>query len=802
MIKNHIRAIWRSFRTDRNYALTSLLGLSVAFAVVVVILGYVRYELSFDKYYSNSDNVYRLVWWDKTRATYSSTLRESIGYDLEISFPEVESVTFYQPIYDGDKITMRSDYGTASTSITHIDTAFFDVFDIKFTLGSRLDTRTMGTVVLTKTVADQLFPNQDPIGKSITRPLHGGNTHDHIVCAVVDDIPANSHFRADIFFVSTKIDREPLNFKGAYSARSQYVLLKEGVSHEDFQRKINAGFYEKGMSKDAEIILLPVQNIHLHASHIEHIGGNVQNARFVYMFALSGILILLIGCINHINLYLARLIPKGKEMGIRKVLGARERHLIVQILVESGSFFLLALPIAVLVAYICWPIFAHLLEIPSEGIHLINIPNILMALGVALFSSCIVSIYPAIRLKNEDAIDLLRQKTGKLRLTLAPQKALVVFQFVIAVVLVIATLVIHAQVQFFVNRSMGFDKDYLLMLSGVVDKTDVLKDELLKIPTIDKVSFANRVKVGEGYGARGSMMDPRDSTLMLSFGFMDADLDFIPTMRAELIQGRQFTYSDALQAKKIDHEESDEPWTERASRKPIIITESTANRLDIRTVDTALSLGALQGTVVGIVKDFQLTSFREEGPYAVFRPAIEANRNAYVRIANHDIPKTLARMQGVWKDIFPHDEFNYHFVDDQIRAMYKKENQLASLFTIFSLIGIGISALGLLSLIALMVKQRTKEIGIRKVLGASVSSIVVLLSRDFVKLVFLGIIIASPLAWWAMNKWLEDFAYRIDIKWWMFVGAGLLAIMVALATVSSQAIRAALVNPVESLRDE
>lgn len=789
---------------DRSYTLINVFGLAIALTAVTLIVAYIRYELAFDGHYSDT---YRIVMEDKESlpAKIKAVAPDQLGHILEAEFPEIERVTYFYPQHVED-VLFEANGKQYPYAVLSVDKNFFDVFDLPFMEGGPSSVQNGEDVALTEKAAGELFPEGNAVGKTVERTLYDGSKQSGIVRAIIKDIPNQSHFQGDVLFGRNPQNEQALSFT-AYSSTAQYALIKQGVSVAQLEQKIDRFLEKYGKSEKTQVSFIPVTDLHLRTGHIEGMGIDHHDIRFIYIFGFIASLILSIASINYINLSTARSLQRVKEMGMRKVLGAKNAQLRIQVILESFLVFCIAIPIALLLAFLSWPTFSRLLDISDSVAYLLNGANLLAVMVIGIVSAIIAGLYPALILSRRHPVELFKQKVDGIRFSFGPRKTLIVFQFGISILLMVATLVVHGQLQFLNNRPMGFDQDYLLVLPQVHTQTDVLKQELLRIPTVTSVSYAGNATIGTGYGASGNMEDPTDSTKRMEFSFVDADFDFLNTLQIELVQGRYFDASYGADIARIDsmisnRQISSEKRRQLRASKPIVITESTAKRLDITRVDTALYLGALQGTIIGIVKDFRMTSFKEEGPMVVLRGSQRASGNAYVRIARHDIPKTVAEIATLWHDIFPNNTYTYHFADERVQKMYASEDRLALLFSVFSIIAIGISALGLFSLVALMVKQRTKEIGIRKVMGASMLDIAALFSKDFVKLVLLAIILALPLAYWAMNSWLEDYAYRIEVSGWMLAASALAAIAIALVTVNLQAQRAARANPVDSLRDE
>ena len=448
-------------------------------------------------------------------------------------------------------------------------------------------------------------------------------------------------------------------------------------------------------------------------------------------------------------------------------------------------------------------------------IDLLNLQTIFILLLISIVAGLLSGLYPAFFLSRLQPVNVL--KGGKSNISLGLRKSLIVLQFVISIVLIIATLVVQMQLRFVNQLNLGFNKEHLLVLpytSGETHAIEAFKQDLLSNKNISNVSMAGSLNIGEGYGGGASMTSDADTTQEWNFAFIDADFDFIKTMQIPILEGRDFSpayaadrlqpdeIEDSLQKKKgrISPEEDMNIWSSHS----MIITRKTAELIKLPKpyVGQVVKLSALHGTIIGVIDDFKGLSLKQKNPAIVLRAYQNAAGNTFIRISPNNIQQTLSNIETIWKKHYPGKNFTFSFVDEKIQSLYDSEQRLAKFFGIFAALGIAIACSGLFSLVALIVQQRTKEIGIRKVLGAGITNIVQLLSADFIKLVIISILIASPIAWWAMNKWLQDYESRVSIDWWVFAVAGIIAIVIALATVSFQAVRAAMMNPVKSLRTE
>ena len=811
MLTSYITIALRNFWRDRKYALVNLIGLAVGFACVLMIVAYIRFELSYDTTYSNADHVYRIVGVKEVGNTKTESVGvpEPMGKTLSAEYPEVSSFT---SLNKGVLEVAGKNDEPVTLQAVITDSNFFKVFNLRLLFGNTASVfKTKNVVVISASASQKLFPGKNPVGLSLTDIAK----QVYIVVGVVKDIPANLHFSADVIF-PTDITNETLSYSAWRNSR-QYILLRKDASVTQLQSKLKP-FYDKyNFGTDKTLRFQPVQSIHLHSNIPDEQFAN-SDIRYVYIFSAIALLILFIACINYINLTTARSLQRTKEVGVRKVMGAGKGQLAWQFLTESFLFFVITLPVSSLLATLCFPYFTQLLNVPLNTVGLLSAQTIGIVLLISILAGAASGLYPALFLSRLQPAKVL--KGWKSPLNLGLRKGLIVFQFSISIILIIATIVIQMQLNFINNLNLGFNREHLIVLpNAYIDQTEsglkAFKETLLSYKNITNVSRGS-VNIGDGYGSgTSSMTTPGDNTKEWNFAFIDADFDFIKTMQIPILEGRNFSTKyaadrgdllnkmyDSIQ-KKNGKVSSDEE-TGLQSLRSMIITSKTAELINLKQpyAGQIIKLGALQGTIIGVIDDFKGLSLKQKNPAIVLRAYPTGGGNTFIRIRPDHIQQTIAYIQKVWKQFVPGQSFQFSFVDEQVQRLYDSEQRLAKFFGIFALLGIGIACLGLFSLVALIVQQRTKEIGIRKVLGAGVSNIVQLLSSDFIKLLIVSIVIASPIAWWAMNKWLQDYESRIEISWWMFAVAGVSAIVIALATVSFQAIRAALMNPVKSLRTE
>ncbi|HLY69888.1 MAG TPA: FtsX-like permease family protein [Puia sp.] len=811
MLKSYFIIAIRNFVRDRTYTIINLSGLAVGLASVLLIIAYVRYELSYDKHYSNADRIFRLVAEKNKNGVVENSvlLPQPLSNTLKNEFPEIESVTGLgggetEFVINNDPVKLKTIDG---------DSSFFDVFDLPFIYGNgKTAMNEDNNIVITKDVANTFFAGQNPVGKYLKNKNYSGKIISFKITGVIQNIPRNTHFIAEA--IIAKIPKQETLDWRAYSAVPQYILLKKNASINLLGKKIVSIYDKYNFPKgELKISFQPITSIHLHSNIADEPFAN-SDIKYIYIFSFVAVIILLIGCINYINLTTARSLQRVREVGVRKVIGAEKKQLAFQFISESVLFFICTLPFALLIAYFLWPLFMKVVNIHADENYLLNIKFIITIICAGLVTGALSGLYPALFLSSLPAAHILNGSQKGFRINMNLRRALIVFQFMISVALIISTVIIYMQLHLLNNLELGFNKNNLIALpwQNFKNSAQAFKNELKENKNVEDVTIASW-RAGEHYGANSSMDNPADTTKEMDFAFVEADFDFLKTMQVPLLQGRDFSTSYAADMLTMDSvfrllgkgKLSRDERMNLISSQSIILTEQTVKALQLKkpVLGQKLKYNALQGTVIGEVKDFLGTSLIRKTPLVIIRSG--ANIHAgypYVRITPQDIHQTIAFIQSKWKKFFPEGNFDFAFVDERLQHSYDSETRLASMFNCFALLAITIATLGLFSLVALTVKQKTKEIGIRKILGASAMQIVQLLSVDFFKLVLVAILIAVPLSWWCMHAWLSDFSYRITISWWIFLIAASGCLSFAIAVVVIQSRRAAAENPVKSLRAE
>ena len=810
MIKNYLKIAVRQLSKQKMYAAIKIGGFALSIAACLLIGLYIKDELSYDKSYPDTDRIYRLVelYNNNGKLEKGDDYPAPLSNALKADFPQIEKTARIMPnsLFPGagSNELRRADQveNTHEEGFTYADQELLDILKISMVYGdgSRALTEP-NTMVISKRKADKYFPNQNPVGKVMY--LNNDKTKPYTVGAVMPNPPVTSHLKYDFLLTLKGIEfykGEQTNWNA--SNYPDYVLLKPGTDPVKLAGKLSADIIQnyilpslnsigyKNASQEVKKLsfqLQPISDIHLRydvQDEFEH--GDI---RFVWLFGAVALFILTIACINFINLSTAKSANRAKEVGLRKVVGSTRFSLIQQFLAESMLYSVTSFIIGVLIAWVLLPYFNVLASktLFMPWLSLWFIPVIFIA---AFMVGIVAGIYPAFYLSSFMPASVLKGSisTGSKNSTL--RNGLVIFQFTASIILIISTVVIYNQMQFILNKKIGFDKDQVVMLQGTNtlgdDGVKNLKEELKKLSSVKSVTIGDYLPVAgtkrngnEFYNEGKSKLESGVDTQ-----FWVIDGDYLKTYGINLVEGANFA-PDAPNGKE-----------------GVIINQTMAKKLNLKNpIGKIITHGSDALRVIGVVQDFNFESLRQPiGALCLYyglSPSIVS-----VKVNGGNMRNTMAEISSVWKNLSPSQPIRYTFLDERFANMYADVQRMGHIFTSFAILAIIIACLGLFALAAFMAEQRSKEIGIRKVLGASVQSITKLLSLDFVKLVAIAILLASPIAWWAMNKWLEDFTYRIVIGWWVFALAGIVAIAIALITVSFQSIKAAIANPIKALKSE
>ncbi|HAS44539.1 MAG TPA: macrolide export ATP-binding/permease MacB [Microscillaceae bacterium] len=820
MFKNYFKVAFRNLFKRKIYSIINIAGLAIGLTCCILIALFIADETSYDKFHSKSDRIYRVTrdfWGDKDLSTlHLGHVAPPFGPLLKQHFPDIQEVVRFYPTSD---LFMIKDRSFQEENGYYVEPSAFKIFDFKVTKGDASQALNKPrTLMLSTTLAKKYFGQENPIGKIISW-RYGGEKLSLKVTGVFEPLPDNSHFHPNYMISFRTLDNEKIygrkGLKRNWGNNSflTYILLPPNYNSKNIADKLDEfmnntygafALAQKWMTRGKKasdfthLYLQKLTDIHLH-SHLDseaEANGDINN---VYVFAIIGLFILLIACINFINLSTARSANRAKEVGIRKVVGAYRQHLIFQFLSEAVMMTLIALVVAIGLVEAMLPSLNEFIGKNLSMNYFSNTGIILLLIGFMLLVGILAGFYPALFLSSFQPVKVLKGRlaTGSKNSTL--RTVLVVSQFSISIVLIVCTAIVYQQLSFVKNKSLGLDKDHVIGLrnnSEINDKFQTFRQELLKNPLIKNLGRSTIAPSQRLLNSSGSAeeVELNDSIQKsnVELRMVRADHDFLETFSIPLVKGRYFS-------RKFKTDDS----------AAFFINETAAKRIGWKNpqdaVGTRFKYDRRRGTIIGVMKDFNFESMHEPvKPLVMFMRRDNWYSNISIKLQGKNIKETLAYIKQAWEKIVPEQPFAYQFVDERFARLYEKEQKQGSLFMVFAGLAIMIACLGLYGLTSFIAEQRTKEIGIRKVLGASISSILQLVSRNFVVLVLMATGIALPLAFYGMNRWLESFAYHINLLnyWYVFLASGLVALLIALATISSQVLKVARVNPSQVLRNE
>ncbi|WP_296705741.1 ABC transporter permease [Algoriphagus sp.] len=806
MFKNYLKIAWRNLLKKKVYSFINIVGLGIGMACCVLIFMFVQDELSYDQFNVNKDRVYRIIHdieQEGTSPDYSSFWvwgNAPIGPALQLEFPEVEKVVQFSG--RGDILFTVGDVTQQEDGIVFMDSTVFDVFSWEMIEGNPKTALVAPySVVLTESTAKKYFGDQSALGKTLKGSDVAGraNAGDYTVTGILKDLPSNSHLQFNTLLSrSTNIQSRPSVFDSwGYVDSYTYFLVNDQFDQNAFESKLSdfisrrANVEETG--ENYAIAIEPLKDVYLR-SDVQRQPGDTGSLSNIYIFSIIGLFILAIAIINFMNLSTARSMERAKEVGIRKSIGADRNSLVFQFLGESLIIVLLSAVVAVIFVTLALPMMNALTGKVLQLNSVINWQTIPFFIGMILLIGLLAGSYPALVLSSFRPVMILKGINKSDARGVNLRKGLVVFQFSLSIALIAGTIIVYSQMSHLLDKDMGFDKEQMVVVDynydGQVNNvSSSLENELEKNPNILSVAFSRSVPGSHFPNAGTTIENPEGEMIMDGQAIFQVGLDFIDHYGLELIAGRSYSRdypSDSTSALVIN---------EAAAKQ-----YGYANPADV--VGKKFDQWGRAGTVIGVVKDFNYISLHNTVEPLTLPFEAYASRYMSLKVKSEDLPATLAQIEGVWKELAPHRPFIYSFLDEDFNKQYESDFRFRQIFTTFSVLAILIACLGLLGLATYTAEQRTKEIGIRKVLGADIGSIVGLLSRDFIKLVLVAIVVATPVAWFAMNKWLEGFAYQVPIHWWIFLISGVLAVVVALVTISFQSVKAAMMNPVNSLKSE
>ncbi len=797
MIKNYIKITFRNLLRNKVSTTINLLGLSLGISICLLIFLLIDYELNFDKFHTKKDRIFRVTREESggSLTKHSSSTPFPLRAALVNDYPELEAVT---QIYPPDEYQLKvGEKMWLEPNVIFADSSFFKVFDFPAIEGNPLQSfKDKNVAVVTESMARNRFGLGSPIGQIVNI----SEVVDVEIVGVIKDPPKNSHLT---FSMIVSIDSFNDEFIGAFKYDSwnvtieftNYILLPDGVSEADFEEKM-AAIPKKYLSEESatktRYELQPLNEIHFDKAYAQSNPGYTIDITYLLVLGLVGVFILLLACINFINLSTAVAIRKAKEVGVRKVMGASRWQLVGQYMGEALVLTLFSALIALGIAERVLPSLNTFLDTGMSMLTLSNPSSVWIFASGILLVSLLSGLYPAWVLSGYKPVAALKARLSSHNSSsLFLRSGLVTFQFVISQVLIIGTIVVASQMNFFRNKPLGFDKEQIVTFS--LNENDpvllhTLKTELLSNSNVKNVSFA----VGAPTSKNDINSEMKVTGLEGDFevSFKTVDFDYLKTYNLQLASGRWYIKEN-----------------QNAEEIEFVINETAARELgysseEVLGKEILFGMNNIKGNVVGVVKDFHVKSLREAIKPIIMFQYPKLYFEGGVKISNNNIPETIEHIKKAWEQAFPGYLFTYEFLDDALARNYSREEQLFSIFKIFAGISIGIGCLGLFGLISFLVVQKTKEVGVRKVLGASVSGIVLLFSKDFMKLLLIAFFIAVPLSWYAMGQWLSGFAYRIDLSPFYFILGGLINLVVAFVTIGYQARKAAIANPIDSLRDE
>lgn len=792
MLKNYFKIAFRSLWKNKFYTAINIGGLAVGLATGIMLLLWVQHEWSYDKFHHDYKDIYQVS--SQFDANGEKQIWVDVPGPLSVyakSIPQVENlVRIYEE--NGEVLSLKNKSKIIDgNKIGYVDTSFFRMFNFPFLKGNdKALFSNSHSIILTKSTAQKLFGNENAVGRDINFQKES-----FTVAGVLADFPGNSTLHFDAIF--------PMSFYAnqftAGGGNGDWKTIDTDVGNYAFTTyvKINDQADPKLVGQQFSSLFKDAQNGDSQASfelqnigdiHLVKADGNNTAQRMVQIFMLVVILLLAIAGINYVNLSTARSLIRAKEVGIRKIIGARKSQLFLQFTIETVVLFCISTILAILLIHLLMPLYN---DISGKKLHFtITDLNVWKTVGFAVVGTLILSsIYPAFLLSSFKPIESLKGKISTGIGITTFRKALVVFQFSISVILLVCTIIMSNQMSFLKNKDVGYNKDYVFSIplpSEVVGHLDVIKTNLKNTPGILNVSASDAYDFTSVNGSTSDIeWKGKSAKERMVITQLSADKDFIPTMGITFLEGGNFTGTPADSSKYI-------------------LNETAVKKMGLHTpyVGQEISFHETKGTIVGVVKDFNFQSLKNEISPLIFYTFWNNKNILYVRTTGQKAQQAIAAAEQQYKKYAADVPFTYSFLDKRFEEKYISDQRSGMLFKVFAGIAILISCLGLFGLATYTAEVKRKEIGIRKVLGSSISGIVQLMSKDFLKLVLISIIIAIPVGWWAMSKWLEGFAYRTDIKWWVFAIAGSMALFIALVTVSFQAIKAAIANPVESLRSE
>lgn len=807
MIRNYLKIAFRNILKSRAHAVINISGLAIGLASVLLISLYITDELSYDQFHKDANDVYRIAWWSDDPQTRTP---HPMAQGLVEEFPQVECAVSITPLW-GPGLTkqrfsirnIEKDITYDETELLSVDSTFFDVFSFNLIKGNKGKVlRSTQRIVISESIAKKYFGEEDPIGKELSINFDGLKV---TVEGVFEDVPENSHFYFDILipYVANKAMREPGDqfFTWSDFGHYNYIKLKPGSDPKNLQSQlmqwvgkyvdVSPEDWKNAMASGDHFKLQRITDIHLRSNIRWELEPN-GNIEYIYIMLAAAVLILVIACINFMNLATSLSAVRSKEVGIRKSLGAFKNQLTFQFLGESLLVAIIAMILAGLIAEVSLPVFNYITGKSLEISYFHQPILIIILVGSALLSGLIAGIYPSLFLSNLNPVKSLKglekinPKGNQLR------NVLMVFQFVISMILIVGSLVIYQQLQFVNNKNLGFDSEKVIVVPlknyALYSKFNEIKSELLRIPNVENVTGSSNVP-GQQFN-QNAISKADDPNMQINASEVLVEYDFFKTLGIDFVEGKNFN----------------KEYTSDTS--VFIINVTAANQLNLNNaIGTELiwywdNNGAppMKGTLIGIVKDFHFNSLHQPVRPLIFN-RFPGYNSIIIKTKAGDIRETVASIEEVWEKFEDRFVFEYTVLSQDLKQLYNSETKTATVFKGFSAIAIFIACFGLFGMASLSYAQRRKEVGIRKILGASTKTLLKLLLKDFTRLIFISVFFAIPLAWWIMNQWLQNFRYHIDLNWYDFVIAIIVLFVVALLTIGNLTFMTVKGNPVDVLKE-
>ena len=812
MIRNYFKIAWRNLIKNKGFSFINIFGLSIGVAACILISIYILHESSYDKNVSNSENIYRITgqYIDDGRVETGIHFSANTAPTILADFEEVENTgrlmsngLFYgagsnEIRFDGEDDTQYYEEG-----FTYADPSMVDIMGIEMVYGAvKTALAEPKTIIISEQIAQKYFKNQNPVGRAMY--LNGANDDPFKINGVMKDFASNSHLEYDFLITLKDVEfGEGEQTRWVQNNYFTYIVLRSGTDVGAFEQKMNNTLIEKyikpshksagfagweQLHEKFKMYLQPLTAINLHSSHIDYESSIRNDIKIIWIFGIVALFILIIASINFVNLSTAKSANRAKEVGLRKVVGSTRAQLIGQFLAESILIALIAFSIGIVLSAILMPLFRTMsgtdLVMPWSSLGFL--PMIVLA---AFVVGTLAGLYPSFYLSNFNPISVLKGKLSSGSKSSGLRSGLVIFQFTISIILIVGTLIINQQMDFILNSKVGFEKDQVVQIYStniLNDRVVTFKEELKKLPGISNVTISDYLPIeGTKRNGNGFTKEGKENTDEGVGGqAWVIDEDYIKTMGMKLVDGRNFILGRA----------SDE--------KAVIMNQTMAKELKLDApVGKRISRYGQLWEVIGVVEDFNFNTMKQTVQPLCFFSGISPTITS-VKMNTTDVSAVLASMEAKWDEFVPNMAFRYEFMDASFAKMYDNVSRIKSIFTTFAILAILVACLGLLALSAYMVEQRNKEMSIRKVLGASVQTIFKLLTKNFIVLIVVALVVAIPIAYYLMQAWLQDYEYRIEMSWSVFAGAGVLAIAIALSTVSYHAVKLALINPAKVLRSE